>query len=319
MSNKLKSLLETASKEYYAGRPIMSDAEFDLLEEKLGEQLLVGEKDSYIPHTFRMYSLNKHYPERDGSHELMQSKNTVRTPKLDGLASSLLYVNGSLAQALTRGDGHKGRPITDKAAVLVPNELSELGGVVQVTGEMVADIDVEHSRNAASGSFGLDKGFEARAKEIGLVFVAYDIISESLNFDTYTEKLQFLSSLGFETILTVDASKYPTDGEVIRMDNEAAFKNLGYTDKFPRGAIAIKTVSEVKSTKLLDVIWQTGSSGRITPVAILEPLELGDATISRATLNNIAYIRALDLELGDMVDVVRSGEIIPKIVGKTQS
>lgn len=315
---RLKELLTKASEAYYAGEPFLSDAEFDLLEARLGEQLLVGEKDAYIPHTFRLYSLNKFYPEKDGVHPLMRNKTAVTTAKLDGLAVATLYVGGEFAQALTRGDGITGRPVTDKAAHLVPNKLSGDLPILQITGEMVASVDANNSRNAASGAFGLTEGFEQRIKEIGLVFVAYDVHSPTLSFETYTEKMEFLANLGFTTVTNVNAELYPQDGEVIRVNSEAEFLELGYTDKFPRGAIALKEVSEVKSTKLLDVVWQTGSSGRITPVALLEPVELNDAMVSKATLNNIAYIRALELKLGDMVDVVRSGEIIPKIVGKTE-
>jgi DNA ligase (NAD+) len=269
-----------------------------------------------------MYSLNKHYPEKDGQHELERRAGTVRTPKLDGSATSLLFDQAELLMGLTRGDGKKGKPITDKVSKLLPEicawDAKRLG-VYQVTGEVVASIDIENSRNAAAGCLNLKEGFERRAEEIGLTFVAYDVVfSEPVRgMQTYTDKLKLLQALGFETILTVDSSKYPTDGEVIRIDNLEEFYQLGYTDKFPRGAIALKTVTETQETTLLDVVWQTGSSGRITPVALLEPVELGGATVSRATLNNIAFIRALDLNIGDTVQVIRSGEIIPKIVGKT--
>lgn len=309
----LQKFLEQATNAYNDGKPTLTDVEYDILEAKLASQLLVDDK-AYIPHLHRMYSLNKHYPEKDGVHEL-QNADVVRSAKLDGLACSVLYAEGQLVQVLTRGDGIVGRPITDKAGILLKEKLP-LKGLIQVTGELVADINVPNSRNAASGSFNLLEGFEARAKEIGLTFIAYDIVGD-VKYETYTQKMKHLAELGFNTILTVDTSKYPLDGEVLRLDNENSFAKLGYTDKFPRGAIALKTVSEIKSTKLLDVIWQTGSSGRITPVAILEPVELGGAIVSRATLNNIAYIKALGISIGDYVDVVRAGEIIPKIVGIT--
>lgn len=325
----LKSFLETASRAYYDGEPIISDIEYDRLEALLGEQLLVGESDIFQPHAYRMYSLNKHYPEKDGTHEFQKRSDVVRTPKLDGLATSVLMSGDDLVMALTRGDGKRGKPITDKVQNLRPwkqnfNDFSRVTrsavglGVYQVTGELVAHIDVPNSRNAASGSLGLKEGFIERAEEIGLTFIAYDIVGDNIDCETYTEKLKLLGQLGYTTILDehLDAN-FPTDGEVLRLNSMAEFNQLGYTDKFPRGAVALKKVTETKSTKLIDVVWQTGGSGRITPVAILEPVELGGATVSRATLNNIAYIKALDLSIGDMVDVVRSGEIIPKIVGKT--
>lgn len=319
----LKEYLIAASQAYYAGEPILSDAEYDRLEAILGEQLLIGEKDIFQPHMFRMYSLAKHYPEKDGTHFLQTSSGVVESPKLDGAAISLLKNGDSLIEALTRGDGITGRPITDKISQLSylhndgVNLSAENLGVHQVTGELVASIDVPNSRNAASGSLGLLTGFKERADEIGLVFVAYDIVGQNIDCKTYSEKLNLLHLLGYETIKTVDPSKYPTDGTVLRIDSMQEFDNLGHTHKAPRGAVAIKEVTETKSTKLLDVVWQTGGSGRITPVAILETIELGGANVSRATLNNIGYIRTLDLRIGDTVDVVRAGEIIPKVVGKS--
>lgn len=308
----LKTYLELATIAYNKGEPFISDEEYNALERMLGEQLIVGDSDSYVPHYQRMYSLKKHYP-TDPDHGFVESQ-CVRTPKLDGLASSILYLGGELDVSLTRGDGVRGRPITDKMSFLVPTLVNTDYPVIQITGEIVASAKVENSRNQAAGSLGLLEGFEDRAKELGLEFIAYDVVGGV--FDTFIEKMQYLSSLGFRTILDVAEDEFPTDGVVLRLNSESEFKRLGYTDKFPRGAIALKTVQETKHTKLLDVIWQTGSSGRVTPVAILEPVELGGAKVSRATLNNIAYIQALGLEIGDTVEVVRSGEIIPKIVGK---
>jgi DNA ligase (NAD+) len=92
--------------------------------------------------------------------------------------------------------------------------------------------------------------------------------------------------------------------------------SLGYTAKHPRGAYAVKERGASVETRLLDVIWQTGKTGKVTPVAILEPVMIGDALVSRATLNNIAFIRALDIKIGDTVGVIRSGEIIPCITHK---
>ena len=91
---------------------------------------------------------------------------------------------------------------------------------------------------------------------------------------------------------------------------------MGFTDKFPRGAYAHKEEQEFVTTKLLSVEWNTGKSGKVTPVAILEPVTIGEALISRATLNNIEYIEALNLEVGCTVKVIRAGEIIPSIIGR---
>ena len=101
---------------------------------------------------------------------------------------------------------------------------------------------------------------------------------------------------------------------MFRVDNYDAFYKLGYTAHHPRGAFALKEQKDGVITELLDVVWQVGKSGVVSPVAILRPVEVGDALVSRATLHNIEYIRSLGLEIGCQVEVIRSGEIIPRIV-----
>jgi DNA ligase (NAD+) len=103
---------------------------------------------------------------------------------------------------------------------------------------------------------------------------------------------------------------------VFRVDSHKEFENLGSTSHHPRGAYALKTREKGVTTTLLDVVWQTGKSGKVTPVAILEPIEIDDAKISRATLNNMAYIESLNLEIGCKVSVIRAGKIIPCIIGR---
>ena len=126
--------------------------------------------------------------------------------------------------------------------------------------------------------------------------------------------MNMLHEEGFEVVTKFDASNYPTDGKVYRLNDNHEFYRLGFTDHHPRGAFAFKEQKEGVVTKLLDVTWQVGKSGVVSPVAILEPVVVGDATVSRATLHNIEYIRGLDLEIGCMVEVIRSGEIIPRIL-----
>ena len=118
----------------------------------------------------------------------------------------------------------------------------------------------------------------------------------------------------FSTVIDSDWREYPHDGKVARLDNVRIFDMMGYTAHHPKGAFALKEKQQGVITKLLDVIWQTGKSGIVSPVAILEPVIIGEATISRATLHNISYIRELGLEIGCQVEVIRSGEIIPRIV-----
>jgi len=218
-------------------------------------------------------------------------------------------VGGILSLALTRGDGKLGRDITDKIATLVPLEIAT-PGVVQVTGEVMAPRSITNSRNFAAGSLNLKDLEEFKTRP--LVFVAYDLIEHGFNEWTTAMKLLVLD--GFNTVLDFDTKDYPTDGTVYRINDMAQFKKLGYTSHHPRGAFALKEQKEGVETTLLDVVWQCGKSGVISPVAILDPIKIGDAVVSKATLHNIEYINGLNLEIGCTVEVIRSGEIIPRIV-----
>lgn len=313
MADKIIEFMRKATEAYEAGTPIISDAEYDALERKYGQ--LMHSNATEIEHMQRMFSLKKHYA-RDGDTPL-NTYLCVKTTKLDGAAVSLLYVGGELQLALTRGDGIKGRDITDKIKLIAPNRLKIASTKpTQITGEVVASKNVPNSRNFASGALNLKdiEQFKDRIEEGSMIFVAYGI-SPSVS-DTYTEDMNYLSQLGFNVVTDNNYDEYPTDGLVYRLDSNSAFSAAGATDKFPHGAFAFKEQEESVVTKLLDVVWATGKSGKVTPTAILEPVMIGDALVSRATLNNIAYIEALDLELGCDVEVVRAGEIIPKIVGR---
>jgi DNA ligase (NAD+) len=311
MAKEIIEFMQRATEAYEAGSPIISDAEYDALERKYGQVLHSGAAE--IPHYMRMYSLQKHY-DKDGQPPL-DLKSCVKSPKLDGAAVSLLYVEGELVLALTRGDGIKGRDITDKLQLLVPTKISTKV-TTQITGEVVAKASVENSRNAASGALNCKslEEFSTKATMFGMIFVAYG--KSPSDAASYCFDMEYLSAQGFKTCLNGDYSEFPTDGIVYRLDNNASFTSAGFTEKFPKGAFAWKEEQEAVTTTLLDVVWNTGNSGKVTPTAILEPVRIGDATISRATLNNIAYIEALDLELGCTVSLIRSGEIIPKIIGR---
>jgi len=300
--------LEKASAMYYSGTPILSDEEFDALARKYRYEEVGYQVTDGIPHLYRMYSLQKVFDLGDID---STTAPMVRTPKLDGAAVSLQYVDGHLAQALTRGDGQLGRDITLKIEELVPNVIG-IKGEIQITGEVVAPVHIPNARNFAAGSLNLKDIAAFRARCKSLRFVAYDI--QGVEFERLTQAMDRLAQNGFEVITHFDASGYPTDGEVFRVDNYEAFYKLGYTAHHPRGAFALKEKKEGVITELLDVVWQVGKSGVVSPVAILKPVEVGDALVSRATLHNIEYIRSLGLEIGCQVEVIRSGEIIPRIV-----
>ncbi len=304
----MQHFLEKASAMYYSGTPIISDAEFDSLARLYNYDAVGHTVTDGIPHLYRMYSLQKVF---DLNAIETTTSPMVRTPKLDGAAVSLQYVNGHLAQALTRGDGNLGRDITLKLEELAPPQISILDNI-QITGEVVAPDTIPNARNFAAGSLNLKELSEFRIRAKDLRFVAYDI--QGAEYERLTEAMDHLAQEGFNVITHFDATGYPTDGEVFRVDNYAAFYRMGYTAHHPRGAFALKEQKAGVTTELLDVVWQVGKSGVVSPVAILKPVEVGDALVSRATLHNIEYIRSLNLEIGCSVEVIRSGEIIPRIV-----
>jgi NAD-dependent DNA ligase len=201
-------------------------------------------------------------------------------------------------------------------STLVPSEIRD-SRLIQITGEVVAPSSIPNSRNFAAGSLGL-KGEEGllEFQTRPLVFVAYDATPELS--EQYSGALRRLERHGFNVVDRFDTSGYPTDGLVYRLEDNLKYLRLGHTSKHPRGAFALKEQAQGVATTLIDVVWQLGKSGVVSPVAILDPIEIGGATVSRATLHNIEYIRDLDLEIGCGVEVIRSGEIIPRIVRRVE-
>lgn len=306
----MQEFLDKASKLYYEGSPILSDEEFDLLAQKHNYNRVGYTVTDAVSHAYRMYSLQKCFDLKEAPLDLIEC---VRTPKLDGAAVSILYLDGNLELALTRGDGIQGRDITDKMRHLVPNTIS-CTGMVQVTGEVVAPDSIANSRNFASGSLGLNDLEEFKTRP--LVFVAYDATPHLTT--QYTCALEKLYQFGFNVVTRFKCDDYPTDGAVFRLKSNVKFDAIGHTSNHPRGAFALKTVKVGEFTQLKDVVWQLGKSGVVSPVAILEPVVIDGATVSRATLHNIEYIRDLNLEIGCYVEVIRSGDIIPRIVRRVE-
>jgi len=242
----VKDFLERASTLYYSGTPILSDEEYDSLAEKYNVESVGHVVTDGLPHLYKMYSLQKVFDMEEAPF-----KDGVCTPKLDGAAISILYVNGHLALALTRGDGDIGRDITDKIRLLVPEQISS-GGEVQITGEVVCPSRVPNARNVAAGSLNLKsiKDFEDRMSD--LAFVAYD--SSLPSYSLWTEMLSFLETEGFNVVTSFDATDYPTDGLVYRIDSIGSFNKLGYTAHHPRGAFAFKEQKQGVVSKLLNVV-----------------------------------------------------------------
>lgn len=312
MTHKLTDLLDMASKTYYEGSPIMSDEQFDYLANKAGySKVGYTVSGSDIPHKFPMYSLDKSYGELPAHFQTVTSP-VVTTPKLDGAAISLVYYEGDLVVALTRGDGKRGRPITNNVRHLVPHSIPYTSGFTQITGEVCVPKDIENARNLASGSINLKDSEEAKNRPLS--FIAYGL--QPYLSDCWSTDMKTLKSWGFNTVIQSNWSQFPQDGVVLRFDKYKVFEDMGYTSKHPKGAIALKQNKQGVVTKLLDVVWQVGRSGVVSPVAILEPVNIEGATVSRATLHNIEYIEALDLEIGCNVSVIRAGEIIPRVLGR---
>ena len=308
--------LEKASEAYYTGNPIISDEEFDYLADlvnynKVGySSAAVVEKGQ---HKFKMFSLQKFYNKKDAPSFVDE----VVTVKLDGAAISLLYYNGLLVQATTRGDGVEGEKIGHKVHY-IPGCLdkAELGpGFIQLNGEVVAPKTVENARNYASGALHLKNAEEIKTRD--LKFIVHG--TYPYRHDTYEQDLANLEKLGFFVVDNpVWKDIYPTDGMVVRENNNDKYEAYGYTAKHPKGAYALKDASEVATipTTLKDVVWQVGAGGKVTPVAIFDEVEIEGAKISRATLHNAGYIEELDLHLGDTLLITRRGGIIPYVAGK---
>lgn len=316
--NKLHKYLDEASKAYYAGNPIINDLAFDILADscdynKIGTTVH-GRK---AKHAYQMYSLQKWY-EDEGRESPLKDEQITTSIKLDGAAISLLYLHGDLAMAVTRGDGVEGQLITDKIyefGNLVPLKINN-NHKIQITGEIVAPKHIENARNYAAGSLNLKDLAEFRTRAIQ--FFAYQI--SPIFHNSWVEDMIWLKDCGFNTVLESDLDKiYPTDGLVVRVVDNKRFEELGYTSKHPRGAYAVKERAKHVETKLLGVEWNVGKTGKVTPTALLEPVYIGDALISRATLNNPGFIDALDLQIGDIVAVARAGEIIPCILHKVNA
>lgn len=314
--------LSDYQKAYYDGNPLITDAEYDyLVSINPSAEKTIGPRGS-VKHLFKMYSLQKYYPCR-GEELPSNLKDYIETPKLDGNAVELVYFECRLVNATTRGDGEFGEDITEKMKYILGTEYTSVSDKLhQITGEVISCKDIQNSRNLVAGALNTKdfEEFKSRVEELDIKFIAYS--AEGIEYTSYLTLLDdlldydFLTPISEEVRNKVSLGMIKTDGIVYRLNDQKKFKEMGYTAKFPRGAFAVKEDAEFQVTKLINVIWETGRTGKVTPTAILEPINIDGAEISRATLNNVNFIKSLDLNIGDSVRVIRSGDIIPTIIGK---
>ncbi len=380
---KLRKILNEANYRYYVlAQPTMSDYDFD----KKLEQLAKLEKEfpefddpnsptkrvggepvkgfQTVKHEYPMYSLDKSYNIDDLKDWITRIKKLVDEDftfcvelKYDGISLSNKYLNGKLAQSLTRGDGIQGDDITVNARTIrtlplvinfadVPDKMY-VRGEAMISRKKFVEINKKqkeegkesymNARNLAAGTLKLLDSKLVASR--GVDFIAYFLLGENLPEKTQYDTLKKLEEWGFfvphdyikantleevmDFILDWGVKRfdfpYDTDGIVVKVNEFDVQEKLGFTAKAPRWAMAYKFPAERKLTRLLSVDFQVGRTGKVTPVANLEPVELAGTIVKRATLHNEDNIKKLDLHEGDYVYVEKAGEIIPQVVAVEKS
>ena len=373
----LKNKIEKYNNFYYnEDNPIISDMEYDGLLRKLKEMekeypALIDDsptekiggtasnKFSKVEHKVPMLSLSNTYNIAEIEDFDKRVKKMINFSekieyilelKLDGLSISLIYENGNLTRAVTRGDGKIGEDVTENIMEIesIPKKLKEPISL-EVRGEIILPIKnfnkineereengeevFANPRNAAAGTIRqLDSTIVSKR---GLdCYLYYLVNAENYGIKTHLESIKFIEKLGFKTtkvfekysdFKTLEKSiekwrikreklDYETDGLVIKINDFSFYETLGYTTKSPRWAIAYKFPAEQVKTRLLDVTFQVGRTGVVTPVAELEAVNLSGSVVKRASLHNFDEIRRKDIKIGDNVIVEKAAEIIPQVV-----
>ena len=347
---------------YYQGRPEISDEDYDRLEAKL-KQLdptnpvleLVGspldQSTDKIRHQRRMLSLEKTYEASDIA-DFLKLGPLVSIFKIDGSSCSLIYEDGRLVAAKTRGDGSVGENILAKAGFIpaIPKRIPRRQRL-EVRGEIFCRASAFHAISEDMTSLKLDRptsqrnivaGLLGRKEHIQLVqhlsFQAFDWIEDKLPVTTEVAKLEHLAAQGFdvpaferhtdeasladrveETRRFLAEGDYLIDGLVFVLDDLRQHEELGETSHHPRFKLAFKFPGETKSAAILDITWQVSRNGVLTPVAEVEPTELSGAQISRVTLHNMGVVVDFSLKPGDRIEIIRSGEVIPKFLSVLES
>ena len=374
---QLRSQLHDHNYNYYVlSQPKISDFEFDALMHQLielekehpeyddansptkrvGSDISVGFEQ--VAHRYPMLSLQNTYSQDEVTEFYNRVKRALNDDfeivcelKFDGTSISLVYENGRLVQAITRGDGKEGDDVTDNVRTInsiplllrgdnIPEYMEARGEILlpwtifdslNKTRKEKGELPFANPRNAASGTLKLlDSKVVATRRLDSFV---YFLMGENLPSDSHYQNLETARQWGLKVSTAskkcktlqeifeflahwdVERKEFPvaTDGVVLKVDSLQQQRNLGFTSKFPRWAIAYKFNAEQAITRLDSVTYQVGRTGAVTPVANLEAVLLSGTTVRRASLYNEDAILALDLHIGDRVYVEKGGEIIPKI------
>lgn len=376
---QLRAELEEHNYNYYVkSSPTISDFEFDKKMKELQDleksnpkffdpnsptQRVgndINKAFKQVKHIYPMLSLGNTYSKEEVSEFYNRISKTLNEPfeivcelKFDGTSVSLIYENGELLRAVTRGDGEKGDDITDNIRTIrsIPLRLQKqnIPDFFEIRGEILMPWNVferlnkerekdeeplfANPRNATSGTIKLQNSAEVAKRNLDAYL--YYLLGEDMPSDSHYQNLQTIKQWGFKVSeeiakcknlneifdfidkWDIERKKLPvaTDGIVLKVDSLKQQQMLGLTAKSPRWAIAYKFQAEQAETRLNSVSYQVGRTGAITPVANLDPILLSGTIVRRASLHNADIIKDLDLHIGDMVYVEKGGEIIPKIVG----
>lgn len=373
-----KELSEHNYNYYVLNQPVISDYEFDMkmkeLEQlerefpeladvnsptrRVGSDLAIDFEQ--VAHRYPMLSLANAYSEGEVADFDNRIRKVIETDfeyvcelKFDGSSVSLIYENGELARAVTRGDGEKGDDVTANVRTIrtIPLKLrgTDYPKSFEIRGEILMPFKVFNAlnkeleeageqllanpRNTAAGTLKMKNAKVVASRRLDAYL--YYVLGENLPIDGHYETLQKAKEWGFKVsehtkrcknlgevfnfLRYWDKERFnlpvATDGVVIKVNSRRLQENLGFTAKSPRWAIAFKFKAENVATKLLSVSYQVGRTGAVTPVANLEPVPIAGTTVKRASLHNADIIASLDLHENDTVFVEKGGEIIPKITG----
>ena len=356
MSNRIKELedlIKEAQETYYAGEPSISDDQYDAyfdelksldpanpLITKVGADLS-NSKLKKVKHEIPMGSQSKVNTEKEFRiwAKKTGSDKFVVQEKLDGLSVELIYRDGKLVHAISRGDGEIGEELVHN----VKHMQNVFQKLLNVSGSFRGEIvlpkvffeqyfkgeSYTNPRNAAAG-VSRREDYNPLVTKLSVIF--YDCTVSDKDFDRESDKIEYMKSLRLTCVRTIkcsvdnavewynhyentERSKLPheIDGLVVKVNNLRKQEALGETNGRPKGQIAWKFKPEMRQSRILDISWDVGKNGRITPVADLEPVKVGGVTISRATLHNYANVKKLGAYIGAKVLVYRAGDVVPQI------